>query len=229
MNIPGGDSLWFADIIPKTPPIQDKKEVNLSDQIAFALENREDLKQLRLSLEIQNISVNYSANQLLPSLALEGVVSVSGEDEEFRQSWGGESDSHNYSIGLVFEYPLGNRSAKSDYNTAVLEQKQARLTFEKKEQAVVTEVRQAIRAVDTAFKQIAATGLAEQLARQQLESETRKYEEGLSTNFQVLEYQKELASALSDSTRARVSYQNALDTLDKTIGATLSRNNIKID
>ena len=229
MNIPEGDPLWSAVIVPETSPTLDKNEIDLSKKIAFALDNREDLKQLRLSLEIQDISVNYSANQMLPSLALEGTVSISGEDEEFGKSWRSESDYQNYSIGLVLEYPLGNRSAKSDYNSAVLEQKQAQLTLEKKEQAVTTEVKQAVRAVNTAYKQIGATGLAEQLASEQLESETRKYEEGLSTNFQVLEYQDKLASALSDSTRAKVSYQNALDDLDKIVGGILISHNIKID
>ena len=231
MNLPGDDPLWEAVIIPESSPEQNKEEIELSEKIEFALENREELKQLRLALGIKDLSISRSKNQLLHTLDLQVGVSLAGEDESFGQSWShaGNPDTHNYNIGLYLEIPLGNRSAKSDYNTALLEQKQAELNIQKNEQAITTEVKQAVRAVDTAYKTISATDLAEHLAREQLSSELKKFEEGLSTNFQVLDYQDKLASALSDSTRAKVSYQNALDSLDKTIGATMQQHNITID
>jgi len=167
MNLPYDDPLWSAVIIPETSPTQDKKDIELSETIAFALENREELKQLKLSLEKQDISVTRSENQLLPTLDLQLGVSVSGEDETFGKSWrlSSNPDTHNYRIGLYLEYPLGNRAAKSDYNASRLQFEQDSLSLAKKELAIVTEVKQIVRAANTAYKQIGATKVAEKLAR----------------------------------------------------------------
>jgi outer membrane protein TolC len=230
LNPPQNNPIWQAEIILLTQPEQDRNEIDLDEKIVTALKNREELKQLKQTLSIRNISVKSTQNQLLPTLDLQAGISVTTGEESFSESWNLQNaDDHNYSIGLSLEYPLGNRAAESDYNTAVLEQKQTRYSVNKYENSIKTEVRQAVRAVDSAYKRITATEVAERLAREQLNNEKRKYDEGLSTNFQVLDYQDQLASSLSDSTKAKVDYQNALDVLDYTVGSTLSRHHIKIE
>jgi outer membrane protein TolC len=230
LNPPQEHQLWQAEILPLTQPEQREQEIDLDEKIATALENREELKQLQQTLSIKNISVNSTSNQLLPTLDLQAGISLTDEDETFSESWNlDNSDYHTYTIGLHLEYPLGNRAAESAHKTAALEQKQANYNLKKYENSISTEVKQAVRAVASAYKRISATELAERLAQEQLNSEQRKYDQGLSTNFQVLDYQDQLASAISDSTKARVDYQNALDDLDKTVGTTLSRHRILID
>jgi outer membrane protein TolC len=47
-----------------------------------------------------------------------------------------------------------------------------------------------VRAVETSYKLVEATRVAQQLAEEQLDAEQKKFNEGLSTNFQVLNYQE---------------------------------------
>jgi outer membrane protein TolC len=56
------------------------------------------------------------------------------------------------------------------------------------------------------------------LARRHLSAEAARYREGLTTNCQVLEFQQQLAEALSSEKRARVLYAKALATLAKSEG-----------
>ena len=230
MNIQSEDLLWSAYIIPETIPSNEKLDIVLSEQIEFALENREELKQLRLSTEIKDISMNRLENQLLPSLDLMGSISVTGTDETFGDSLGNVTspDTHEYSIGLYLQYPLGNRAAKSEYNIAKIENSRLKLSIKNMEQQITTQVRQAVRGVYTAHKQIEATIVAQDLAQQQLNAEQKKFNKGLSTNFQVLDYQDKLATALSSSTIAIVTYQKAINALDKIVGATIINNNINL-
>jgi len=52
--------------------------------------------------------------------------------------------------------------------------------------------------------------LARELARQQLEGETKRFESGLSTNFEVLRLQRDLAQAHVDELRALIDYRLAI-------------------
>ena len=230
LGIAEDDPLWSAELIPMDSPELTQQTPSLEQSIQRALSNREDLKQLQLSLDIQDLSLKKAENDLLPDLSLQVGASLSGEDN----SWGGsmgnlaEFDTHALNVRLAFTYPLGNAAAKSEYHQTQLERDQARLSLLNFEQQIVAEVKQAVRSVETSYKQIEATKIAQQLAEKQLEAEQKKFNEGLSTNFQVLEYQDELASAQSESTKAVVSYYKALVALDEAMGMTLQQHDITV-
>ena len=230
LNFSTDDSVWYAALIPSDEPISTQQPVSLEENIRLALENREELAQLRKSLEVQGISVNVAENELLPELNIEGSFGLTGESDSWGDSFSNLSDFDTYgvTVGLSFSYPFGNRAAKSSYNKARLEFEQTTLSIQNLEQQVMTEVRQAVRDVETSYKQIEATKVAQELAIQQLDAEQKKFSEGLSTNFQVLEYQDEVASAQSDYTEAITGYNKAIVTLEQIIGVTLQRHNVVI-
>jgi outer membrane protein TolC len=67
-----------------------------------------------------------------------------------------------------------------------------------------------------------ATDLAVRLAERQLAGEERKYEVGLSTNFEVLALQEDLATAESNRVAAVTDYAQALAQL-RHVQGTLDR------
>jgi outer membrane protein TolC len=231
LNISENDPTWQAEILPTTAPNAEWQAVSLDESIQQALANREELKSLQTSLEIQDLSVNVAHNQLQPELNLEGTVGLTGTDESWGGSVGNLADfaTYNMSVGLGFRYPLGNMAAKSEYAKAKLALDQTRLSMLNLEQQITTQVKKAVRAVETSYKQIEATKVALQLAEKQLEAEQKKFTEGLSTNFQVLDYQEKLATARSDSTKALASYRKALVALDQAVGTTLQQHDIVVN
>ncbi len=232
LNIPDREySVWNAALIPTDVPLESSQQISLAESIRSALEHREELVQTRTGIEIQEILLNSSENTLSPELNAIGQVSVNGSDDNLGGSLGNffGFDSYSFTAGLNFSYPLGNRSAQSDFNQTKLELDQSKLSLQNLEQLIMVQVRQAVRNVRTSFELLDATRIALQLAQEQLDAEEKKFKEGLSTNFQVLNYQEELASAKSQHTRALTSYNQALVALDQITGDTLQRHNIVID
>jgi outer membrane protein TolC len=231
LNIAETDPLWQAELVPTTSAEAIQPAVSLDESIRQALANREELRQLQTSFDIQGISVKTAQNQLLPELNLQGTVGVTGADTKWGDSWNNLINAKTYSVGvgLNLSYPLGNQTAKSMYRKAKLEQEQAQLSLQNMEQQIITQVREAVRAIDTSAKQIEAAKVAEQLAQKQAEAEQKKFQEGLTTNFQVLSYQEKLATAQNDYTKALVSYQKALVSLDQAIGTTLQKYNTVVE
>ncbi len=61
-----------------------------------------------------------------------------------------------------------------------------------------------------------------------MEVEEGKFKNGLSTSYNVLLYQRDLSDAKSNEVAAAVNYQLAVIELNKAVGITLEKNNIKI-
>lgn len=231
LNVAETDPLWNAEILPGTAPDTSAPTLTLEDAIRFALDHREELQRQRKNLEIQEIALATARNQLRPELNLQGSVGLSAANEEWLSAWGDMLDltSSTVGVGVNFKYPIGNRDAKSNLNQATLSYDQAMLSLQKLEQQITTAVKQAMLAVETSYQQIDASHIALQLAEEQLKAEQGKFEEGLSTNYQVLNYQEQLASAQSNHTKAIVSYNKALVTLQGALGNVLAQYNIVID
>ena len=55
--------------------------------------------------------------------------------------------------------------------------------------------------------------MARQLSEEQLEGENKRFDAGLSTNFEVLRFQRDLAQAQVQELRGKVDFQKALTAL----------------
>jgi outer membrane protein len=67
------------------------------------------------------------------------------------------------------------------------------------------------------------------LAQQLLDAEQKKFGLGASTTFNVVQQQRDLATAQSSEIAALVAYSNSRVSLDQTLGLTLQNSNISID
>ena len=105
---------------------------------------------------------------------------------------------------------------------------QAELNLKNTEQQAFLEIRDAVRSVETDYKRVQAYKVARELAQQNLEAEEKKLKVGLTTNYQVLLLQRDLADAHSLEIRAIIDYNLALGALDSAMGITLDKKNIKM-
>ena len=76
-------------------------------------------------------------------------------------------------------------------------------------------MRRAVRDVETAREQITAARASRVLQERKLDAEIKKFENGLSTNFEVLQFQTDLTTAESGELRSVVDYTKALVALKK--------------
>ena len=138
-------------------------------------------------------------------------------------------DFYNYLIGLKIEFPLGNRFAKSQYSKAKLEAARAVTLLRDLENTVINEVREAIRQVETDTERVEAAKASLRFSQEKLKAEEKKYEVGLSTTHDLLEFQEDLARATSREALARADYMKNLADLARVKGMLLKKNNITVN
>ena len=135
----------------------------------------------------------------------------------------------NWSIGLNFSYPILNRTAKGARGVAKyqFEAEKARLTTV--EQNVIVEVRAAARGLDTAWRSILAAQKGRELAEKNLDAEKKKFDNGMSTTFQVNQIQRDLSAARTLELQALAVYRKALAQYHFAIADNLEWKNVRVE
>lgn len=221
LNIPEIIGTWRIRLRPTDmPPFTPIADISIEEKVNFALQHRPDIVQAQLTVASQAIARDAARNQRLPQVDLGGTASVSafGGDLGTATTEFGATDGYNWNLSLTFSYPLGNRAAQNTLLQQNLLLKQALIDQRKVQQTVSREIFQTVRDLETASKRVEVTRAATVLARTQLEAEQEKFRLGLSTSFNVLQFQNQLTSARSDEIRALSDYNEALGKLDQVTG-----------
>ena len=134
----------------------------------------------------------------------------------------------NWTIGVTLSIPLGSLTSRADYVRAKMELEKSQFELENIKKQVFLDVKNAVRDIETNAKRVQAYGLARQLAEQRLEAEVKKLNVGLTTNYFVLQYQEELARERSLEVLSLIDYNLAWARLEKAVGMSLEKRNIKI-
>jgi outer membrane protein TolC len=135
----------------------------------------------------------------------------------------------NYSVGFQFNVPLRNRSAQADMISSQLSLRQQEIRQQQQINQIRVDVTNALIAVQQARAAYNAAVKARVLQEQTLDAEQKKYALGASTNFLVIQSQRDLAEAESTEVASRSNYTKARVALDQAVGRTLETSNIQID
>ncbi len=241
----------LAEIVPADTPGFTKREVNLDEALAVAMKNRPDLQSSALGIKNRELDYSYAKNQMLPQLDLRAQYwspGLSGDRILFLDDNpltgivlgkvpGGASQAlrdalgfkyNNWSIELSLTIPLSTVFSRAAQAAAKAGLDQQIVFMKQAEQTAFLEIRAAVRAVQTNFERVGARKAARELAEQKLEAEESKLKVGLSNNFFVLNYQRDLALAKTAELRAMIDYTLSLGQLDKAMGISLDKRNIRV-
>ena len=216
--------------------------------IQTAFRERPELRSKGLSLENLERDVRYFKNQLLPRLDFSvtyGLNGVGGDvtnrdfftGEIISTAEGGYSDAldqiadfefEGWSVGLNFAMPVQNRTAKAQSAIANVVLDRGKAELRELELQVLSEVRDAARLLDTAFKAHASAEVSRRLAERNLEAEQKRYDNGMSTSFQVLEIQEDLTQARSREVTATAAYRKSVDDLYRAIGTLIDERGVQL-
>jgi outer membrane protein len=229
LNLPQGE-LWQAEIRPTTEPETERVSINVDEAIRTALAERPEVRRQQLALERNQLDARYFRNQLLPQLNLSVDYNLPGVgltfSDAFERVYG--LDFPGWTTQLTFAYPIQNRAARAQKAVADIDVEQALLQLADVENVVTTEVRQAARRVDTAAKQIEAARASRQFQERNLEAERKRYENGMSTSFQITQIQEDLTLARSREVTATIAYRTALTEYYQSIGRLLEEEGVEI-
>lgn len=250
INLSEEEDMKVIKIVPSDKPEFIQKEISLETALRDALERRPDLRMKKKDIETKELSLGVAKNQLLPSLNLtlsywspgvSGDRNIFPEGNPFGDPIGKEEGSawdsvrdafkllyNNWSVGLTLSLPLSNFTTKADYVRARMELEKGELELKDIEKQLFLEVKNAVRDIETNDKRVQAYRVARELAEKRLEAEVKKLNVGLSTNYFVLQYQEELANARSMELTSMVDLNLAWARLERTVGRSLEKRNIKI-
>jgi outer membrane protein TolC len=134
----------------------------------------------------------------------------------------------SWSVGVQFNFPLRNRTAKAQLGSALEKKRLIDLQSRQLMQNIEVEVRNAVQAVETAKMRIDASEAATRYAKQQLEGEEKKFAAGLQIAYFVLDRQNQLSMAQISELQAKADYNKAIANLRRVMSTTLSDNSISV-
>ena len=127
-----------------------------------------------------------------------------------------------WSASVVFAVPtIGTKSLVLNETSARVARQKAELNNQLLTSQIRSDVRNAVRDVELSWRRLQLAIRARELAEQQLVIEREKLQAGRTSNFQLLTFEQTKIDAFNAELSANIAYENALTTLDQTLGTTL--------
>lgn len=145
--------------------------------------------------------------------------------QAFHNMWTGAYPEFN--IALVVNFPLENSVARSLKGIANQEQGQAQIESQSLDQRIESEARNALQAYQSALSRLSSSSQARAAAESVYASELRRFHNGASTTFLVLQRQVELEQARGQELQAQTDLNKAVVELQRVQGTILTDNGVK--
>jgi outer membrane protein TolC len=228
--------------IPETDDLPGLRQL-----VATAMEKRPDVSVSRLRDVTAEMSLAGTENPLLPSVQVTGQTFNRGVAGTPQVSSGGTPNPYfvggygsalgqifrrnfpNYSGGISFSAPLGNRTAQGDYGIDQLQFRQSQISDQRDTNAIVVDISARMSAVRQARARHSAAVNTRTLQEQLLAADREKFSSGIATFNDIINDQRALVAAQISEVNALAAYAHARVSLDQTLGETLERNNVSLD
>jgi outer membrane protein len=211
---------------PRAPGIAKNRQADL----AAAVQNRPDFQAALLELQKREINVVFTRNAALPQLDLVASLGSNGIDNDLSDSINRavETNALSWSVGGIFSVPIPNNTGRGNLEAAKLEAARQIVELKRLEQSILVEADNAAGQVETASKRIAAAQQARRLAAETLAAAEIRLRAGAATTFEVLQFQRDLATAAISEIRAMADYNIAVARYQQATGTTLARHGITL-
>jgi outer membrane protein TolC len=225
------DPYWVASIEPVDRPTYSTESLDVSGAVRKALSSRTDIEQSRKQIQANNISISNLSDQRLPALDLSASYGAAGiGGTQFVRPAGqlgaaatqvipsgfsdalrilGDLRAPTWNFALNLSYPIGTSTADANLARARVQQQQTIAQQRALELQIATEVTNAALLVESNRERLQAAQAARELAEKRLEAEQSRFEVGLSTNFFVVQAQRDLRDSENSELRALLDYRRA--------------------
>lgn len=244
------DPNWDASLDPIDRPDFRPEPVDMEAAIRKALNARTDLMQAQKNVEINATTFKLLRNEVLPQANLVGRYGVAGlGGTQFVSTGSGitrvvtgeipggfanalssllRQDFPTWNVTLSVSYPLGTSAADAAVARARIQLNQIDAELRQIELQVATDVTNAVVQVQNNIERVQAAQVARALAQQQLDAENTKFGVGMSTNYLVVQAQRDLANARNKELQAMLAYRKSTVEFERVQQTTLQSSNITI-
>jgi HAE1 family hydrophobic/amphiphilic exporter-1 len=247
--------LWGRPIAPTTPLEQATPAIVYDDAVRAALAARPEVAEIEAAVEINDVNQRYFADLARPQVDVVGGYAVSGlagtlaerdlsifggrdlgsgipplliggYDDSLRNAFNARFPTVR--VDLAITLPFTNRTAEANVARTAVERRRLNLQRQQVEQLIAADVRNAIEAIRTGEARVRAAAAAQSLARQQYESEERRFDAGLTTVFFVLQRQTALVASEGRELQARTDLNKAIAEFRRVTATTLSAHGVDV-
>lgn len=244
------DPNWNVQIVPVDRPDFRPEPIDLEAAVRRALSQRTDLEIAKKNMQANDITLSFLRDQLKPQADLVttyGLVGLGGSQlittgtgvnrtvtgslpggylDALRTLF--NSNFPRWTVQMNFSYPLGHSAQEASVARARVQLSQVQAQLKQIELQVATDVTNAAIQAQTNAESVQAAQAARELAEKKLEAEQSKFEVGMSTNYFVVQAQRDLRDAQNSELRAILNYRKALVELERLQQTTLQNSNITI-
>ncbi len=240
LAVPADDPLWSQAIDTIDRPSFEPVEIDLDAALAVALAERPELLSARRKLRNDELSERVAKHNLRHGLDLTASLTPDRQEDVDRafatlqppgfppSDTTTKSEDTNWELGLRYRYSLHNRQSKTNYAIAQHTTQKSDIALRNSEQSVRVDVRTAARNVQSGFQRIQAATKNVELQREKLVAEQKKFDNGMSTSFEVLTFQNDLADAELAEIRAALDYVKALTAFELAKGTLLDARGLSL-
>jgi outer membrane protein TolC len=238
------DRVSLEELPEETQPVE--------DLVQTAFRQRPELEQAVLQLKNNEITLRGARNALLPTLDAYGYYGASVIGGTVNQNckfagvscvvqgntapagFGGvlqdlgNSTAPDKGVGFNLTIPIRNRAAQADQARSLIEYRQSELRLEQLYTQIRMQVVNAQFALTNDRAQVKASIAAQDYAQQALDAEVKKLRLGASTTANVLQYQRNLATAENSLIAAQGAYAKDRAGLYQTLASTLQHYGINL-
>jgi outer membrane protein len=231
------DPLWTSTLDPVDRPDFSPAPIDVNAAMQKAETTRSDVLQAKKTLAINDVTLKFLHDQTLPQADLVGrygligqggtqyITSGSGITRTITGTIpGGYTDAVNslinqkfpsWTLSLNFSYPIGMSSQDAAVARAKIQLNQVDAQLRAIDLGVAADVNNAAVNVQNGVERVQAAQVARDLTQQQLNAANSKFNVGMATNFEVVQAQRDLATAQNNELQAILAYRRALVEFDR--------------
>ena len=219
------DPLWASSLNPVDRPAATPEPINVDAAIQRALKERTDLQQSLNNLKISDINLHLQQDQTRPQLNLTATYGLqglggpqfvsstnttlpSGYFDALRNIIG--FDAPQWNVQASFAYPLGKSAQEATVARSRLSLDQTQANLKALQLQIATDVANAALTVQSSLESVQASQTARELAQDKLNAMQSKFDVGMSTNYEVVQAQRDFADAQNNELRSLLNYRKAL-------------------
>lgn len=245
------DANWTGTLDATDRPAFAPEPIDVEAAVKRALGQRTDLEIARKNIQNNSTTLKYLRDQTLPDIDLQvnyGVQGVGGPYQQRANTGilgsqittvvpGGIEDALRTLLGLNYprwtvalnvSYPIGLSSQDASVARARVQLSQVEAQLKQVQLQIATEVTNAAVNARNTAEAVQAAQATRELSQRRLEAEQSKFDVGMSTNYFVVQAQRDLNDSRNSELRAILNYRKALVELERLQQTTLQNQNITL-
>jgi outer membrane protein len=216
---------------PTTKPLLVNYRFDPQALVRDALKNRMELLEMEFQLASDALNIQMAKNQTLPQVD----VNLSGVWNGFSPTSYGNaterllrgSDQAGWNMGLTASVPIGNKAARAQLRSAVLQRLQDIATRNQREITIVKDVYSAVDSLNTAWLELLAARYRVLAAQNNFIAGKKLFSLGARTSTDVTDALLSLGTAKVAQARAEATYQISMAQIAAATGTLLGHSKVE--